>query len=302
MAVCFGKLFVICLQLAALSFAAQVHTHSRKSSVLESGIQSAAGLTIDVVVPSGEGPFPVVILLGGIAFDDASAERRMKDILKEFSSQLPNAASTHIQVSPQSDHGSWNVVDEPSSRDDTTLIGTGLTEYISTFSNVQPTFKLVGFSNGAALVNRILIENDTPLIVAAVTCSSQLNQQQWHDGQFYIGGDDNSYSTPKQTFRERRVLQLTGGDDYFVPPNGGVSNIPSKLTFLSWTESAYHLAQAYGYQGVQTDFLESDDLVASVSYLRGQVQAYNVPGVTHHLSQMFAVDKIEPFLLDSVSG
>lgn len=298
----FDRLLVIFLQLSVRSCAVQLHTNSLNNSALASGIQSGVGLTFDAVVPRGEGPFPVVILLGGIAFTEAAAQRRMNDIIDEFSAQLPKAASTHIQVSPAAEKGSWNVVDEPSKRDDTTLIGTRLTEYLSSFSNVQPVFKLVGFSNGAGLVNRILIESENPMITAAVTCSSQLNEQQWHDGQFYVGGQDNLYAIPKHTLTKRRVLQLTGGKDYFVPSSGGVSNIPSKLTFLSWMESAYRLAQAYGYYGAQSEFLPQDNKLAHVSYLHDQVQAYDIPGVTHHLQEMFAVDVIEPFLLDSASG
>lgn len=301
----FGNFFVILLQLLVSPYAIQLDTSSPNKPALAVGLSEiweVENLKFAAHVPKGDGPFPVVILLGGIAFTEEMAKIRMYYAMSEFKTRMKNVANTHVLVAAMAEQGSWNVVDEPSTRDDTILIGTNLTDYLARFSNVEPTFKLVGFSNGAGLVNRILIENDDPQIASAVTCSSQLNTQQWHDGDFYIGGSDNAYNTSKPKLTRRRLMQLTGSSDTFIPFTGGVSNLPSKREFLSWTESIFRLAQAYGHVGPEANFLQNDNALTRVSYLRDQVQAYNYQNATHDLKVMFSLDVIEPFLLDTTSS
>eukprot|EP00966_Prymnesium_polylepis_P310592 7175894-Prymnesium_polylepis.1 len=81
----------------------------------------------------------------------------------------------HINVGPAGPGRSWNILNEASTRDDAYYVGTTLVDHLASFSNVAPSFKLYGHSNGAALVNRILIENDDPRITHGVTSVSQLN-------------------------------------------------------------------------------------------------------------------------------
>merc|ERR1712070_989614 len=102
------------------------------------------------------------------------------------------------------------------------------------------------------MINRLLIENDDARITTAVTSVSQLNTQQWHDGNFYIGGADNAYTTVKPSLTHRRLLQMTGGADKLIPSNGGASGIAGKngkLQFNIWSDSIYYYAKAYGYTG-----------------------------------------------------
>ena len=98
---------------------------------------------------------------------------------------------------------------------------------LGTYSNVDATsFKLVGFSNGAALSNRINIENEDPRITHILTDSSQLNTYQYRGGHFYIGGGSNQYDIRKSSFgprAPRKVLAVVGGRDLSVPAEGGAS-------------------------------------------------------------------------------
>jgi len=147
-------------------------------------------------------------------------------------------------------------------------------------------FKLLGSSNGAALINRILIENDDTRITHAVTDVSQLNTHQYHDGNFYVGGSDNSYTTVKQTLTPRNLYIVVGGMDTTIPANGGASVIPAdaqgitKLNMVPWNESAYAYAHAYGYVGapatVGSQTVGSDTL-AYVDYFPGTDSAIPVP-------------------------
>merc|ERR1712048_949752 len=98
----------------------------------------------------------------------------------------------------------------PVKRPDSMLISKTLTEHLESYSNVEPIFKFHGHSNGASLLNRILIESDNPKIITGITSGSQLCADMWHDDSFHVGGDDNAYNTPKQNLTKRRILQLCG--------------------------------------------------------------------------------------------
>jgi hypothetical protein len=182
----------------------------------------------------------------------------------------------------------WNVKGESSSEDDEHYISTTLVEHLSTFDNVEPSsFTLYGFSNGAALTNRILIENDDPRIAAAITDGSQLNTLQFHGGRFYIGGGSNEYTSVKGTpFTRRRLLQMVGGQDHIIPARGGASRVgdaahSNRLVFVDWEASALAFAVAYGYTGGVALLSPDDSLMARASYLDGQVQAYIFKNVGH---------------------
>ena len=116
---------------------------------------------------------------------------------------------------------------------------------------MEATFKLYGYSNGAALTNRILIENSDARITHCATDGSQLNTHQYHDGSFYIGGTTNTYTTAKTSLTSRNVLQMVGGQDSVIPASGGQTVIgdgtaSGKLVSVEWQASAYAFALAMG--------------------------------------------------------
>merc|ERR1711959_434727 len=114
----------------------------------------------------------------------------------------------------------WNIQAEHASKaglDDVGFVGKTLIDYIVKQPKVNGNdIRLFGFSNGAALTNRILIENDDPRITMAVTQVCQLNDLQYGDGSFWIGGADNSYAQEKVKLQPRKVLQTTGGKDKVI--------------------------------------------------------------------------------------
>lgn len=245
--------------------------------VLASGSYTLNNRDYTVSVPSGGfgTAFPVLLLLHGNGGDGAG-------ILHEWSNK-PSVASvraSHILVAPDGPERSWNIVAEGSTLDDAAYVGTTLLDHLASYSNVQPnSFKMYGASNGAALVNRILIENDGGRIVAAVTDGSQLNTHQYRNGAFYVGGASNSYTTVKATLMPRALLQVTGGEDRVIPAAGGASVISDgaggTLQFVEWQQSAHAFALAYGYAGGMATLAEDDSTHARVTYLNGQVEAYN---------------------------
>ena len=173
-------------------------------STLKTGSYWLRHRLVHVTVPVGassNASFPVIILLHARGSTGSSM----------MSTWVSNRelAMRHILVAPEGFQNSWNVVAEPSRENDASFVGSTLLDYCASFSNVKPLFKLLGSSNGAALVNRILIEVDDPRIRAAVTDSSQLNTRQYHNGHFYLGGPQNGYSTIKPRLSPTMVLQIT---------------------------------------------------------------------------------------------
>ena len=202
---------------------------------------------------------------------------------------MPELANSHILVCPDGPSNSWNIKGEESDEDDQLYVGTTLVNHLATFDNVQASFKLYGYSNGAALTNRILIENDDARITHAMTDGSQLNTLQFHSDTFWIGGASNDYTAAKTgvpPLAIRAVLQIVGGADRVIPAAGGNSIIGDgtangKLAMLSWEDSAHAIAEGMGYGGSALPLAVDNSTVASVSYLNGQIVAYNLKEVGH---------------------
>ena len=264
---------------------------------LTAGTHSVGGRSFIVHLPPIT-PAPVVISLHGNGGDGQSATD-IKDGNREL-------AATHILIGPDGPENSWNIKAEASKLDDALYIGTTLVNHLATFSNVVPTFGLYGFSNGAALSNRILIENDDPRIAWAITDGSQLNTLQYHGGKFYVGGSDNAYTTPKAALTPRRVLQITGARDDTIPATGGPSVIPDGLggvvNFVDWQVSANAYARAYGYTGGQASLSPNDANTAQASYLNGQVVAVNFKSGGHVLGAAKTRATVNAFLASTPAG
>lgn len=147
------------------------------------------------------------------------------DALGVMNNWLQRVAGDYVTVSVQGVANSWNVVAEPSREDDVALVEQ-LVEHVLSFANVGPRAVLYGASNGAAFVNRLLIECDDPRIVAAITDSSQLNARQYRGGSFYVGGGQNAYTEARSLpLVPRHLLQLVSTTDPIIPYLGGESRI-----------------------------------------------------------------------------
>ena len=212
----------------------------------------------------------------------------------QIGGEWPELKRTHIVVGPDGPDRQWNVKGEydgpaPPAPDDATYVGKTLIDHLATYSNVDATFKLVGFSNGAALSNRINIENEDPRITHILTDGSQLNTYQYRGGHFYRGGGSNQYVIRASSFgprAPRKVLAVVGGRDLSVPAEGGASidienGEGGMMTFVQWEESALAIATAYGYYGSNQMLSPNDAIVAKASYLSGQVVTVNVKEAGH---------------------
>jgi len=199
-----------------------------------------------VNVPDGTGPFPVLIYCHGNGGQSTQLPtQRLAAVSLEDS---------YVLAKPNGHELSWNVVAEDSQMDDVAFVH-AILDQLATYPNVNVhKTHLWGFSNGAALTNRVMIESDDTRIVGGVTEVSQLNAFQYHNGQFWVGtrsgSDTVTYDTAKGALTQRRVFAMQGDLDGAVPTCACNASI-GPFDMVADDDSVYAYAQAYGYTGAK---------------------------------------------------
>ncbi len=241
----------------------------------------------DVLVPSGEGPFPVVIMLHRMGGDS--------NFVKSICAQIPHFDNV-IRVAPNGYLKSWNDDTEPSKAPDVAFIR-DLIKLLKTYNNVDAgKISLLGFSNGSALINRLLIELDGAAFQKAACVVAQMIAKMYHDGSFwYNATGNNSYDQKIIPAPGRKIISISGTADPIVPYLGGDSVVGTQ--FLDGQESIYRFAQAMGEDGPQiadadgisgnlNDLDSTNDYspqFVKYSYLKGEVIHYKLIGGGHGL-------------------
>jgi len=228
-----------------------------------------------VSAPPGDGPYPVVILLHGAL---GTATNFIGEF--EYLSQI-------IRVVPQGYNNFWNVKSEGSQAPDVDFIRQIILQ-LRTYNNVDAgNIIILGYSNGAALANRLLIELDGALYQQGIKLAGQMNEIQFHDSAFWYdptGG--NAYDTQIQPARGRRILSLVGTADPVVPFAGG-TGVPLPYYFLHAQDSIHEWAKQMGSTEAQIpdeDGVLVDTDTYEYSYLNGDVMMYKIVGADHHLN------------------
>ena len=215
--------------------------------------------------------YPVLVLLHGANSNAYSKIAQYIDL------------NNYILVALQGYNNRWNIQTESTKADDLDYIE-NIINQLKTFSDVDASnISLLGSSNGAAMVNRAMIELPAGTFKNAITLASQLSEDQYHDDSFW--GDDNNdgiYDTEYTLSQDLRVLSLHGTNDTTIPYDGGYVNF-IKRTFIEARESNLILARALGYSGdlatSTTPFANPE--IVKYEYLGGDAVHYQFIGGNH---------------------
>ena len=214
---------------------------------------------------------PVLIVLHGAGSNAYSMMSRYLNL------------DSYILVALQGYDNRWNIQTESTKADDLDYIESIINQ-LKTYSDVDANnISLLGSSNGAAMVNRAMIELPAGTFKNAITLASQLSTDQYNNNTFW--GDDNNdgvYDTSYTLSQDLRILSLHGTGDTTIPYNGGTVNWLSR-TFFEARQSNLILAQALGYTGnlatSTTPFSNSN--IVKYEYLSGDVIHYQFIGGNH---------------------
>lgn len=252
-----------------------------------------------VRVPNSEQPqgtdrrkLPVFIFLHG---NGGNAQEAMRGFMRN----RKQMASRYVMVFAQGYRESWNIVSERSKADDRGFIE-AIVLKLATYSNVDGNnFTIMGESNGAALVNQLMIESKLPNIRSYISGVSPLNVWQYDGTHFKAKGDDNNYRVVATPMTGKRLMNISGTDDQLVPYRGGPSqHIPAKdgkLAFVDAEESTFLWARQMGFQGERlAEPAKTDGNLEIFSYLDGDVIHCKVidagHGATHEISEEMLMD------------
>ena len=191
-----------------------------------------------------ENGFPVCILLHGNGGNGNG-----------MLSQWINPFNNYILIAPTGYMNSWNISDENSEAPDINMIDE-LVQIIQTYENVNPNrIRILGFSNGAALANRVFIENTNVGIDVICSVVSQLSEAQYHNENFYYpsgvtGGNQeyDGYDIITFPIAGRKYLNIGNVNDPLIPYYGGES---VGVNFLDSQDAIYIIANSQGYEGDQ---------------------------------------------------
>merc|ERR1712107_618897 len=207
--------------------------------------------------------------------------------------RLSYLADGAVIVAPSVYERSWNVNNEKSKADDVSFI----LELIARVAEDHPAadannVNLIGTSNGAAIIYRLLIATgiDRPFHRVFPMVSSRISVQ-WRDGSFWKAPDIMSNDYTIQTVPEFadnfEYYHFHGTNDGTIAYDGkcpGPGFLGAGVCVIAAQETDYLIAQAMGYTGTQipdSDGVEIASNFVEYSYLDGRVKHYKDVGGTH---------------------
>lgn len=219
--------------------------------------------------------YPVIILLHGSGSNAYS-------MISQFIGM-----DNYILVALQGYENQWNIKNEDSKADDLDYLSAIIT-LLKSFSDVDSDrISLLGSSNGAALVNRALIELPAGTFKNAITLASQLSTDQFNTSTFWGDSDnDGNFEQDYTLSQDLRVLTLHGTADTTIYYQGGTINWLNR-TLLDARESILEIARGLGHTGPAVPLNGTptpNSNIFKYAYLGGNVVHYRFIGGNHGLS------------------
>jgi len=198
-----------------------------------------------------------------------------------------------VIVAPNGYERSWNINNEASKADDVSFLLALIAKVTADFPAADSNdVTIVGTSNGAAMIYRLLIETgrDRPFHRVLPMVSSLISVQ-WHDDQFWKNDDyttnDHSIAAVLEFSDTFEYAHFHGTDDGTIAYEGkspGPGFLGTNVDVIAAQKTDFLFARAMGYTGAQladsagvtvgTDFQQ-------YSYLDGRVKHFKDIGGTH---------------------
>lgn len=227
----------------------------------------------------GKHKLPVVFLFHGNG-------GQAQNLIKGWSRRLKD----HIVVAPQGYRRSWNISDEASRAPDTRYFMEIVRDLASHYPRARLSgISMIGFSNGAGYIFRLLIEVDEPQLISnAIPVISSMVTEQHHNSAFWKRSDDVTadYDIKVQPVTKSNILTVHGTRDRIVPYEGGKRG--RNAMHLSAQETAYYWAQQKGYKGKQLPDQNGREVspgIISYDYKAQNVNHLKVIGAGHDLGE-----------------
>lgn len=188
---------------------------------------------VHVRVPKGTGPFLVYIALHGRG---GTGARKIKSL---------KWMTDRIVIAPDGYNKGWS-----EKRPDVDFIRQ-IIKKVKACKNVDGSnIAIHGFSNGAGLLNRLMIELEEGAFQCGI-CSCGGFRVERYDGTNFLWDPkgEGNLNTPIVPAKGRRWLQINGTDDQIIPYKGGVSSLGFKI--LPVQDSFYLWAVQMGEKGPQ---------------------------------------------------
>jgi poly(3-hydroxybutyrate) depolymerase len=201
-----------------------------------------------------------------------------------------NYLINHILVAPEGYDQGWNIAKEDTKAPDLDFIKK-IIIHLKTFEKIDADqISIIGHSNGAALVNQLLIELESESFKKAVFTFCQLNAFQYREGSFWARSNIDSEVHDLEVLpatNNRKILSFAGTEDTACIYYGGEGI--HKYNFVNAELAAFVWAKAFGYEGVQIEnpIEEAAPLenFYRFSYLDGKVIHYKLQGAGHGWEQ-----------------
>ena len=216
-----------------------------------------------------------------------------------------------IIVAAQGYERSWNILMEKSKAPDVKFIKALIEEIAEIQQADMNNVNIIGTSNGAAMITRLLIELKNPRkIKRVIPMISNLLKNQYHNESFWMPTNDddrkeNNYDAmvvPDSPGPE--ILYFHGTADNTVPYNGG-SGVNNNM-FIGAQATAYAFAKAFGYNGDQ--IADEDGVVVQEGVTMyeyngaSRVVHYKMKDMPHNAFAPLYREFMKDFLINTIEG